>query len=1093
MSVGSFYIYRFTHPANYRMINRFTLSILTLTALITVSPALAQRKKSAAPVATRQNTVSDSLFNGLRWRNIGPFRAGRALAAAGHPDQPLTYYFGTTGGGVWKTIDGGANWFSASDSTFKSSSVGAVTVAPSDPNTLYVGMGEAEIRGNISYGDGVYKSTDAGKTWKHVGLKMADAIGNIEVHPTNADVAYVAALGNPFAPNKERGIFRTTDGGKTWQHILAKNDSTGAACIKMDPNNPRILYATLWQAYRNSYKMSSGGPGCGLYKSTDGGDTWTNLNDRPGMPKGLLGKMGVTVSPANSNRLYAMIESAKGGLYRSDDAGETWQLINEDKNLWQRPWYYMMLAADPKNENGLIVLNVNALKSYDGGKSFQNIAVHHGDTHDIWWNPQNPQNYIIADDGGGEVTFNGGATFSDVDIPTAQFYHVALDTSFPYNVYGAQQDNSSIRIASRTTGNSIGTSDWWAVAGGESGYITPDPKDPNVTFGGSYDGLITRHDKSTDQEQRINVYPEYGMGAPSASRKYRFQWTYPIVFSPHDPTVLFCTSQFVHRSTDDGHSWEDISPDLTRNDPKTQGDTGGPLTKDNTGAETFPTVYAFAESPQEKGVYWTGSDDGLMHISRNAGKSWQKITPPTSMLPEWSIISIIHLSDHTPGKAYVAAKRYMSGDRTPYLLKTTDYGQTWTMITRGIPADEYCHVVREDPNQAGLLYAGTERGVYVSLNDGASWQPLNLNLPISPVRDLQIHKGERDLVVATHGRSFWILDDISPLHELATAETARAIAGKTAHLYKPRHAYRLEGGNGGRRGPITDAGENAPNGVLLRYYLSKKPTDELRLQFMTASGDSIITYSSTKDKKGEPLKIAKEFYPNPEASRSDVLAANAGMNTFVWDMRYPDATAVEGTNIMWTGRGTGAKVVPGMYKVRLMMGSRVVAEQPIEIRKDPRLKTTAEDYKAQFTLLQKINDKLSETHKGINQIRQIRTQINGYLKEVKEPAVVEKFKKASKPMLDELDQLESTLMQPKSKAVQDALAFPIRLNDKLAGVASVVSSADTRPTKASYTVYEELARQADVALGKLKELIAKQVPSFNQLVTEQRIPAINAQ
>ena len=1071
-----------------------TLVLLAVTMLFMANPALAQRKKAAASATpTVQNAVSDSLFNGLRWRNIGPFRAGRALAAAGHPDQPLTYYFGTTGGGVWKTIDGGANWSSISDSTFKSSSVGAVTVAPSDPNTLYVGMGEAEIRGNISYGDGVYKSTDAGKTWKHMGLKMADAIGNIEVHPTNADVAYVAALGNPFAPNKERGIFRTIDGGKSWQHILAKNDSTGAACIKMDPNNPRILYATMWQAYRNSYKMSSGGPGCGLYKSTDGGDTWVNLNDRPGMPKGLLGKMGVTVSPANSNRLYAMIESAKGGLYRSDDAGETWQLINEDKNLWQRPWYYMMLAGDPQNENGLIVLNVNAQKSYDGGKTFQTISVHHGDTHDIWWNPKNPQNYIIADDGGGEVTFNGGATFSDIDIPTSQFYHVAVDNSFPYNVYGAQQDNSSIRVASRTTGFSIGSSDWWPVAGGESGYITPDPKNPNVTFGGSYDGLITRHDKSTGQEQTINVYPEYGMGGPSSSRKYRFQWTYPIVFSPHDNNVLFCTSQFVHRSTDDGHSWEDISPDLTRNDLKTQGDTGGPLTKDNTGAETFPTVYAFAESPQEKGVYWTGSDDGLMHISRDAGKSWQKITPSPSILPDWSIISIIHLSDHTPGKAYVAAKRYMSGDRTPYLFKTTDYGQTWTTITRGIPADEYAHVIREDPNQAGLLYAGTERGVYVSLNDGASWQKLNLNLPISPIRDLRIHKGERDLVVATHGRSFWILDDVSPLHELASAENARTIAGKPAHLYKARHAYRMEGGNGGRRGPVTDAGENAPNGVLVRYYLSKKPTDELRMQFMTASGDSIITYSSTKDKKGEPLKIAKEFHLNPDAGRGDVVSAKAGMNVFLWDMRYPDATTVEGTNIMWTGRGTGSKVVPGSYKVRLMMGKTVVGEQAIEIRKDPRLKTSEGDYQAQFALLQKINDKLSETHKGVNQIRQIRNQINGYLKDTKDPAVSEKFKKATKSMLEELDQLESTLMQPKSKAFQDALAYPIRLNDKLAGVASVVSSADTKPTKASHTVYEDLAKQADVALGKLKELVQKQVPAFNQLVTEQRIPAINAQ
>ncbi|WP_077922963.1 sialidase family protein [Spirosoma sp. 209] len=1058
-----------------------------VSALLLVQPVMAQRKAKSSPAVNRQ--LSDSLFNGLRWRNIGPFRGGRSLAAAGHPDQPLTYYFGATGGGVWKTIDGGANWMPVSDSAFQSSSVGAVTVAPSNPNIIYVGMGEADIRSNIANGDGVYKSTDAGKTWKHMGLKLADAIGNIEVHPQNPDIAYVAALGNPFAPNKERGVFRTTDGGKTWKHILARNDSTGAAVVELDPNNPSIVYASMWQAYRNSYKMSSGGPGCGLYKSTDGGDTWTSLHTRPGMPKGLLGKIGITVSPANSNRLYAMVENAKGGLYRSDDAGNSWQLINEDKNLWQRPWYYMMLAADPQNENGLIVLNVNALKSYDGGKTFQRIAVHHGDTHDIWWNPNNPQNFIIADDGGAEVTYNGGATFSDVDIPTAQFYHVSIDNDFPYNLYGAQQDNSAIRIASRTTDNVIGPSAWYSVAGGESGYITSDPNNPLVTFGGSYDGLITRYDKATDQNQRINVYPDYSMGAPSSDRKYRFQWTFPIVFSPHDSKALYVTSQYVHRSMDYGHSWEDISPDLTRNDPKTQGDTGGPITKDNTGAETFPTIFTLAESPVEKGVFWAGSDDGLMHISRDGAKTWQPITPPGSMLPDWAIMSMVHPSDHTTGKAYLAAKRYMSGDRKPYLLKTTDYGKTWTLITSGIPSDEYCHVVREDPNKPGLLYAGTERGVYVSFNDGGFWHKLSMNLPVTPVRDLQIHKRDKDLVVATHGRSFWIMDDITPLHELA--DQRDGLTGKTVHLYKPRPAYRMDGGSQtAEEGEPVDQGENAPNGVLVRYYLKNKPDKELKLLFMTNAGDTIITYSSLKDKRGQPLKVAKEFYDDPGQKRPGSASARPGMNVFVWDMRYPDATPVEGTNVMWTGRGTGAKVVPGAYKVRMLLGDSLVAEQPIEIRKDPRLPITDADYKEQFELLMKINSKLSETHKGVNQIRQIRSQINGYMKDVKDPKTAEKFKKVTKPMLESLDELESTLMQPKSKAIQDALAYPIRLNDKLSGVGSVVSSAETKPTKSSYVVYEALEKQVGTALGKLKTIIEQQVPEFNRMVTEQRIPAI---
>ncbi|CAN5246031.1 hypothetical protein BH09BAC4_BH09BAC4_09330 [soil metagenome] len=1055
--------------------------------LLLTDPALAQRKPKSTAAPVQQ--ASDSLFNGLKWRNIGPFRGGRALAAAGHSDQPLTYYFGATGGGVWKTTDGGANWNSISDTTFKSSSVGAIAVAQSDPNIIYAGMGEPDIRSNIANGDGIYKSTDAGKTWKHVGLKLADAVSNIEIHPKNPDIAYVGALGNPFAPNKERGVFRTIDGGKTWKHILAKGDSIGAACIELDPNNPSILYASMWKAYRNSYMMSSGGTGGGLYKSTDGGDTWTSLHDKPGMPKGLLGKIGITVSPVNSNRLYAMVENAKGGLYRSDDAGESWQLINEDKNLWQRPWYYMMLAADPQNENGLIILNVNALKSYDGGKTFQTIGVHHGDTHDIWWNPKNAQNFIIADDGGAEVTYNGGATFSDIDIPTSQFYHVSLDNDFPYNLYGAQQDNSAIRIASRTTEFSIGPSAWYTVAGGESGYITPDPNNSQITFGGSYDGLITRYDKDTDQNQRINVYPDYSMGAPSSDRKYRFQWTFPIVFSPHDSKALYVTSQYVHRSMDYGHSWEDLSPDLTRNDPKTQGDTGGPITKDNTGAETFPTIFTFAESPIEKDVFWAGSDDGLMHISRDGAKSWQKITPPTSMLPEWAIMSMVHPSDHVKGKAYLAAKRYMSGDRKPYMFKTTDYGKTWTSISAGIPADDYCHVVREDPNKAGLLYAGTEGGIYVSFNDGASWQKLSLNLPVTPVRDLQVHKRDKDLVIATHGRSFWIMDDVTPLHEIADQQPA--LIKKTAHLYKPRPAYRVEGGaGGGRGGPILDEGENAPNGVIVRYYLKKAPKKELKLLFMTSTNDTIITYSSTKDKKGQPLKIAKEFYNDPTMTRPGTAPAVAGMNAFVWDMRYPDVTAVDGINVMWTGRGIGAKAVPGKYKVRLLLGDSLVAEQPVEILKDPRLKLTDADYKEQFDLLMKINNKLSETHKSINQLRQIKNQISSYMKEVKDSVTIAKFKKVTQPIIETLDKLESTMMQPKSKAGQDALAYPIRLNDKMSGVSSVVSSADTKPTKSSYVVYETLEKQVNTSIGQLKEVIERQVPEFNRLVTEQHIPAI---
>lgn len=1047
-------------------------------------------RAGASPAPTIALAVDAKLFGGLKWRNIGPFRAGRSLAVAGHPDQPLTYYCGSTGGGIWKTTDGGQNWSCVSDSVFQSSSVGAITVAPSDPNIVYVGMGEPEIRSNISYGDGIYKSTNGGKSWRHMGLKDADAIGTIEVHPQNPNLLYAAALGNPFAPNPDRGVFRSADGGATWKKILFKNDSTGAATVRLDPTNPSVVYATLWQAYRNGHSMSSGGAGCGLYKSTDGGDTWQNLNEKPGMPRGMLGKIGIAVAPSNANRLYALIENAKGGLYRSDDAGEHWTLLNDDKNLWQRPWYYMMLGVSPQNENDLIVLNVNAQRSKDGGKTFTRIPVHHGDTHDVWFNAKNPMNYAIADDGGAEITFDGGRSFTDVDMPTAQFYHVSLDNDFPYNVYGAQQDNSSIRIASRTDEYSIGKSAWYPVAGGEAGYIAADPKNPKITYGGEYDGFMSKHDASTNRNYAISVYPEGAIGAPASVKKYRFQWTYPILFSPHDPGVLYATSNHVHRTTDGGYSWEDLSPDLTRHDPKTIAETGGPITKDMTGAEIYATIYTFAEAATEKGVFWAGSDDGLLHISRDGAKTWQNISLPAGQLGEFALMSLIHPSEHTPGKAYLAANRYMSGDRKPYMFKTTDYGKTWTSIITGIPADEYCRVVRDDPDQPGLLYAGTERGLYVSFNDGANWQKMNLNLPITSVRDLQIHKREKDLVIATHGRSFWIMDDVTPLRELARQFATGTVSTRKPILFAPRHAYRMEGGNALRPGTIADAGENAENGVLVRYFLPAVPTKELRLQFLTAKGDTIISYSDRKDKKGKPLTISKDFHEDLKLTRPGTIPAQPGLNQFVWDTRYPDAVAVEGTNVMWSGDGVGVKAVPGRYRVRLLMGDSLVSEQAVEIRKDPRLSVSDADYAEQFAFVKQCNDKLSEVHRGINQLRAVRAAVNGYMGAVKDSTQSKRFRLVTKPMLAQLDSLEATLMQPKAKAPQDVLAFPIRLNDKLAGLASMMANADGKPTKAAHVVYADLTRQIDTALTKLKDVTSKQVPAFNQLVTEQKIPAI---
>lgn len=1053
--------------------------------LVGMNPGFSQKKsKRTDPPAKVQPVYPNSFLKGMKWRNIGPFRGGRSIAVSGVAGQPLVYYFGAVGGGMWKTTDGGNNWFPLSDTTFKASSIGAVAVAPSNSNVIFVGTGETDIRGNISVGDGMYKSTDAGKTWKHIGLREANAIAAIQIDPTDPDLVYVAAMGNIFGANPERGIFRSKDGGATWKQILAKNDSTGAVDLKIDPNNPNILYASLWQAYRNHHSMSSGGPGSGLYKSTDGGDTWTSLSENPGMPKGLLGKIGITVSPVNSERLYAMIENKdNGGLYTSLDGGATWQLTNSGAFLKQRPWYYMNLAADPKNENGLIVLNVDAWKSFDGGKTFSEINVHHGDTHDIWFNPDNSDNFIIADDGGAEVTFNGGTTFTELDIPTAQFYHVHTDNDFPYNVYGAQQDNSTVRIASRTNGYSITDKDWYPVAGGESGYVVEDPTNPDITFGGSYDGYLSINNQKTGESRLINVYPEFYMGHGSDTRDYRFQWTYPILFSPHDSKTLYVTSQFVHKSTDYGHSWEKLSPDLTRHDPATMAASGGPISKDNTGVETYATIFAFVESPHEKGVFYAGSDDGLVHVSKDGGKTWNNITPPASLLPEFALMSIIEVSPHDPATVYIAATRYKLNDLKPYLLKSTDYGKTWKSISAGIPDDQFTRVIREDPTRKNLLYAGTEQGVWTSFNGGESWQPLQLNLPITPVHDLVVQKRENDIVVATHGRSFWILDDITPLYQLNDE-----IASRNTHLFKPSHSYRMSGGSSRRA--IPDEGENAPNGVQVRYFFKETPKSELMMHFLTQRGDTIVSYSSQKNKKGEPVKVSKDFYSDEKVTRPGLLPAQAGTNTFVWDMRYPDATQVDGTNIMWSGSVIGPKAVPGTYQVHLYAGTTLVGKENFTILKDPRIKTTDAEFNEQFDLLMKINDKLSETHKGINKLRSIRKQVGDYISSVKDSSSAKRLKEMSKPMLEEFDKIENALMQPKSKAGQDALNFPIQLNDKLAGVKTVVMSGDTRPTKSSYEAFQDISRRIDVHLNKLAEIINSQVPAFNQAASQSEMKAI---
>ena len=1044
---------------------------------------------------TNNTHIADSILSKLHWRNIGPFRGGRSLAVAGHADQPQTFYFGATGGGIWKSINSGATWANISDSTFKSSSVGTITVAPSDPNIIYVGMGETEIRGNISFGDGMYKSTDAGKTWRVLGLKKSWAIGRIVVNPKNPDIVLVSALGNPFgriaksADSEERGVYRTTDGGTTWQRVLVPtNDKTGAIDVAFDPNNSSIVYASLWECYRNNYKMSSGGEGSGMYKSMDGGTTWKNISKNPGLPVGILGKIEIAVSCFDGKRVWAMIENKNGGLFRSEDGGDTWARINNDKNLWQRPWYYMEIAADPGSNEGLYVMNVNAQHTADGGKSFQVLPVHHGDTHDIWVNPKHPEIFIIGDDGSAEVTTTSGQVFSEVDVPTSQFYHVSVDNEFPYHLYGAQQDNSSIRIKSRNVENfAINRGDWEALNSGESGYVVSDPTNADIIYGGSYMSDLQKMTLSKNSTQNVSPNPITYLGAGAEDMKYRFQWTYPIVFSPHDPKTMYITSQFVHKTTNAGQSWDIISPDLTRADTNTIKSSGGEITKDNTGAETFADIFTFAESPVKRGVFYAGSDDGLLHVSTDDGKNWTKLNIPG--LGDWALMSIVEAGHFDAGTAYLAANRYKLDDSKPYLFKTKDFGKTWTKITTGLPDNAYCRVIREDPKHKGLLYAGTEIGIYVSFDDGTHWHSLQSNLPLTPIHDLQIQTRDNDLCVATHGRAFWILDNLAPIYQIM--ENERAVTASNTFLFQPEDAYRV---NGGAFKLPADAqvGENAPNGVMFNYFMNEKPKDELQLRILKPNKtDTIIAYSSIKDKKGKAIEINKDFYQKEKVERPDILNTQAGFNTFIWDMRYADATDLEGTPaLMWAGSVVGPKVAPGDYIAQLVLGKDVVQTVNFKILKDPRVEASIADLEENTALQVKVRDKVAEVHKTVNDLRKVRKQTNDYLETVKDTVFKKEVELISKPMLEKLQKVEDELVQHKAKAPQDLLALPIRLNDKMAGIANYLSSGETKPTKQAYEAYNETAPLIDKQIGTLKRIIEEDVPKFNNVTATKKSSVI---
>jgi photosystem II stability/assembly factor-like uncharacterized protein len=1088
-------------------------------------PADQQKATPATPAADADDdSESKDPWKGLQYRLVGPFRGGRVVAVAGVVGQDDTYYMGSTAGGVWKTTDGGLNWrslFDKKDDKTKldaSPAIGALAVSESDPNTIYIGTGEACIRGNIVGGNGVYKSLDGGKTWTFSGLADTHAIGRLAINPKNPDIAFVAALGHPFADNEERGIFRTRDGGKTWEKVLYKDAKTGGIDVVFDPNNSNILFAALWQARRTPWSMDSGGPGSGLYRSIDGGTTWKQLKAH-GLPEGILGRIGVTVSGANPNRIWAVIEAEKGGIYRSDDGGDSWHLMTDDHRFRQRAWYYSHIFADPKSADTVYILNTGVYRSNDGGKTFAPIRAPHGDNHGLWIDPTNPKRMINGNDGGATVSTNGGESWTtQYNQPTAQFYHVTTDDRFPYYIYGAQQDNSTVAIASASADGSIDRTDWYDVGGGESGYIAPDPTDPLIIYAGSYGGEITRQDRHIHQEQSINPWPINPIGWAAADVKHRFQWTEPIVFSPHDPKTLYYAGEVLFKTTDAGMSWTIISPDLTRNDKSKQTASGGPITKDNTGVEVYDTIFSVVESPVQKDLIWAGTDDGLVHVTRDGGQHWENVTPKA--MPDWGTVSMIEASPRDAGTAYMAVERHKSDDFAPYIFKTTDFGKNWTKLITGIPANDYVHAVRVDPRRANLLFAGTEQGMYVSFNDGAQWQPMQLNLPMSPVNDLVIKN--TDLVVATHGRSFWVLDNITAIEQYEDS-----VPQQDAHLFTPgaanhtmfRGGFFRAGGN---------VGANPPAGAVIDYWLKaaiKKPEkkeaiptgkdtaapagDQAKPEAAKSEGDK--DKEKDKDKKDEPPKITLEIldssgkvirkFPKKEegggggddegfgrGGEGANLPADKGFNRFVWDLHYEGATPIPHAPL-WGGDTEGPEALPGTYQVRLtVLGKTYTA--PLEIKPDPRVKITQDDLTKQFDLLLKIRDKLTETDDAIIQMRDLRDQMTALNKRLKNDPREKAVADAGKALDKKMTEVEEALIQTKAKSGQDVLNFPVRLNNHLAALGGVVGSADSAPTKQSYEVFDTVSKDVDAQLAKWKMIVSTDVAAYNNLVKQQEVPAV---
>jgi len=1025
-----------------------TIALAIVAAGVTFAPAVRAQSASTPRAAAG---MDPALLAGLRWRSIGPARGGRSQAVAGSASRPLEYYFGATGGGLWKTTDGGVTWRAVSDRFFKTSSVGTVAVSESNPDVVYAGTGETELRGNIIQGDGVYKSTDAGKTWTHVGLDKTKAIARIRVHPANPDIVYVAALGNPYGPNPDRGVFKSTDGGKTWNRVLFHDEKTGAVDLSLDTKNPDVLYAGLWEVFRTPYSLSSGGPGGGLYKTVDGGKTWTDLTKNSGLPPRIWGKIGVSVSAADPNRVYAIIEAASGGMFLSDDGGTTWKMTNDDRRIRQRAFYYTRIYADPQVKDTVYVLNTGMYRSTDAGRTLRAIRVPHGDNHDLWIASNDPTRMINGNDGGANVSTNAGETWTDQDFPTAQFYNVIATAHVPYHVCGAQQDNSTACVSS------VGDGRLYDVGGGESGYIAPDPEDTDVFYAGSYGGLLTRVNRRTGEVRAINVWPDNPMGFSSGDITERFQWTYPIVIAPTDPNTLYVTSQHVWKTTNEGQSWERISPDLSRHDPSTLGPSGGPITLDQTGVETYAVIFALAPSPVDGTVIWAGSDDGYVHVTRDGGKSWQKVTPPD--LPDFTRISLIEASPHDAGTAYLAGNRYQLSDRGPYVYRTNDYGRTWTKIVGGLAGDDFARVIREDKKRKGLLFLGTETGIHVSFDAGGTWQSLRLELPVTPVHGIEI-KGN-DLLIATHGRSFYVMDNISVLRQMTRDTTSEPVT-----LFAPADAVR-----------------SVSRGAAIDYYL-KNAADKVTIEIVDAAGHSVRTFTGTppKTEGAVPDEGGEEGFRGAPPARVPV---KQGMNRFTWDMRYPGARDFPGL-IMWAGSTRGPMAPPGRYTVTLTANG-MTKTADVQIRRNEAVRTVTDaDLQEQFKLAKQINDKVTLANESVLRIRSLKDQIADRLGKTPDA----KIKAAGEALTEKLTGVEGEVYQYRNRSSQDPLNFPIRLNNKLAALQGIVESGDGKPTDQASTVFKDLSERLDKQIAQLEALVKTDLAALNKLLAGGKLDPV---